>query len=106
MVHRIRTGYGDSEIQYGNDQDTPLQGGGQGNGASLPLWPAISCILLSVLESAVTGVHVYSSISLQLLSFIAIIYVDDTDILLTDISGSDTLDQIFQRAYKTAQVWQ
>ena len=106
MTHKIRTGYGDSDVQYGNDQESPLQGGGQGNGASLSLWLAISCILLSVLESAVTGVHVYSSISLQLLSFIAIIYVDDTDILLTDISGKDTLNKIFQRAFKAAQVWQ
>lgn len=31
--------------------------GGQGNGASLSLWLAISCILLAVLESAVQGVH-------------------------------------------------
>ena len=59
-----------------------------------------SCILLSVLESAVTGVHVHTSISLKLLSFIAIIYVDDTDILLTDMTGHDTLEQVFHRAKK------
>ena len=98
MTHRLRTGYGDSEVKYGNDQTNPLQGGGQGNGASLPLWLAISCILLAVLESLVTGVHVYSSITLTLLKFIAIIYVDDTDILLTDATGYDTLEQIFIRA--------
>ena len=49
MTHRIRTGYGDSDRHYGNDTNEPLQGGGQGNGAFLPLWLAISCILLSVL---------------------------------------------------------
>ena len=95
MTHKIRTGYGDSERTYGFDMDKPLQDGGQGNGASLPLWLAISCILLSVLEAAVTGVHVRSSITLQLLAFIAIMYVDDTDIMLTDVTGFDTVEDVF-----------
>ena len=59
-----------------------------------------------MLESAVQGVHVYSAVSLKLLVFIAIMYVDDTDILLTDVSGSDTLDTIFKRAQKAVLVWQ
>lgn len=33
-------------------------------------------------------------------------YVDDTDILLTDISGKDTLDIIFKRAQRAVRVWQ
>lgn len=74
MAHHIRTGYGDSELHYGNDSAESLQGGEQGNGASLSLWLAISCILLAVLESTVTGVHVQISNSLKLLSFIALIY--------------------------------
>ena len=105
MTHYIRTGYGDSDISYGRDFDKPLQGGGQGNGAPPPLWLAISCILLSVLESDVQGVHIYSSISLQLLVFIEIMYVDDTDILLTDVSGHDTLDIIFERAQRAVRIW-
>ena len=32
-------------------------------------------------------------------------YVDDTDILLTDITGNDTLDDVFRRAKKAAKVW-
>ena len=106
MSHKIRTGYGDSERTYGFDTDKSLQGGGQGNGPSLSLWLAISCVLLSVLEAAVTGVHVRSSISLQLLTFIAIMYVDDTDIMLTDITGFDTVEDVFLRAQKAAKIWQ
>ena len=37
MTHTVRTGYGDSTQTYGNNNTKPLQGGGQGNGASLPL---------------------------------------------------------------------
>lgn len=58
------------------------------------------------LESAVTGVHVSSSISLQFLTLIAIIYVDDTDILLTDATRYDMLEKVFIRAQKAAKVWQ
>jgi len=36
----------------------------------------------------------------------AVIYVDDTDILLTDATGNDTLEQVFLRAQKAAKVWQ
>ena len=61
---------------------------------------------MAVLESAVQGVHVYSAISLKLLAFIAIMYVDDTDILLTDVSGDGTLEEIFERAQIAARVWQ
>ena len=57
MKHKIRTGFGDSDREYGNDHVRPLQGGGQGNGASLPLWVAISCILLTMLEGEVKGVR-------------------------------------------------
>lgn len=106
MTHKIRNSYGDSECSYGNDTKSPLQGRGQGNRVSLPLWLAISCILLAVLESTVSGVHIHSSISLQLLTFIAIMYVDDTDILLADTTGYDTLDVVFKRAQRAAHIWQ
>ena len=33
----MRTGYGDSETYYTGDENQPLQGGGQGNGAAGPL---------------------------------------------------------------------
>ena len=105
MKHKIRTGFGDSDREYGNDHVRPLQGGGQGNGASLPLWVAISCILLTMLEGEVKGVRLRTAITLQCLVFIAIMYVDDTDILLTDITGNDTLDDVFRRAKKAAKVW-
>ena len=33
-------------------------------------------------------------------------YVDDTDILLTDITGNDTLEDVFVRAKRAAKIWQ
>ena len=97
MEHRVRTGYGDSDYTYGNDREHPLQGGGQGNGASLPLWLAISCIILSMLESEVIGVQVRTAITLQLVTFIAIMYVDDTDIMLSTLHDNESLQDVFTR---------
>ena len=104
MKHRVRTAYGDSTRTYGRDRLRPLQGGGQGNGAALPFWIAISCILINMLEAKVKGVHMQTAITLQVLIFIAIMYVDDTDILLSDITGSDTLQDVFERATMAALV--
>ena len=106
MQHRVRTGYGDSTFTYGNNKTHPLQGGGQGNGASLPLWLAISCILIAMLEDRVIGVRMQTAISLQILIYISIMYVDDTDILLSDISGHDTLHDVFKRALRAARTWE
>jgi len=105
MSHRVRTGYGDSSFTYGNDTEHPLQGGGQGNGASLPLWLAISCILIAMLEDRVIGVRLQTAITLQIISYIAIMYVDDTDILLSDITGTDSLDDVFYRTLRAARTW-
>lgn len=106
MTHRVRTGYGDSSFTYGNDSVHPLQGGGQGNGASLPLWLAISCILIAMLEDRVIGVRLQTAVTLQIIIFIAIMYVDDTDILLSDITGTDSLDDVFYRATRAARTWE
>ena len=105
MEHKVRTGYGDSDIVYGNDRINPLQGGGQGNGASLPLWVAISCILIAMLEDRVDGVRLQTAVTLQTLIFIAIMYVDDTDIFLTDLTGRDTLDDVYRRTLKATRTW-
>lgn len=106
MTHVVRTGYGDSTASYGNYHDSPLQGGGQGNAVAGPLFIAISIILISMLESAVKGVWIQTAMSLQLLHFIALMYVDDTDILLTALHEYDTIDDVIQRAKKAAKVWQ
>ena len=106
MNHTVRTGYGDANVSYGNCTERPLQGGGQGNGASLPLFVAISCILISVLESAVKGVYFRTAMSLTLIHFIAIMYVDDTDILLAALDDTETIHEVIKRAKKAASVWQ
>ena len=48
-----------------------------------------------MLEDTVIGVQIKTAIILQCLAFIAIMYVDDTDIMLTMIHENDTLDDVY-----------
>lgn len=106
MEHKVRTGYGNSDKHYGNDSTSPLQGGGQGNAVAGPLFIAISIILLNMLESAVKGVWLRTAMSLQFLHFIAIMYVDDTNILLAALDEFETIYEVITRAKKAAKLWQ
>ena len=84
MKHFIRSAYGDSTFHYTGDPDAPLQGGGerQGNPASPPIWTAFTIVILSLLSRYEAGVQVVSAISLSILAFTAILYVDDTDLFI------------------------
>ena len=43
--------------------------------------------------------------TLQLLHYIALMYVDDTDILLAALHDEETIDDVMVRAKKAAKVW-
>ena len=49
MQHHVRTAYGDSDTYYEGSRECPLQGGGQENPASPPMWTAITIILVRIL---------------------------------------------------------
>ena len=83
MKHFIRTLYCDSDFYYGgSDEDYVLQGAIQGNGAVSSLFVTISCVLLDFLEHYVTGFNILMAITLTTIVIAAIMYVDDTDILI------------------------
>ena len=79
MRNYIRTAFGDSTRYYCGTEDDFLQGGGQGNPATLPMWTAISIITLKILHEYEAGVEIFSSITLIATVFSAIMYVDNTD---------------------------
>ena len=106
MNHFIKTAYGDSRTSYGNDTHNPLQGGGQGNGASMPFFVAITSILIPLLEQYVECITIYSAISLTVLSLIVIIYVDDSDFLIAARYPNDEPSKIVQRTQQAADIWQ
>ena len=105
MQHYIRTAYGDSEWSYTGSSRRPLQGAVQGNGAASPLFIAISCVIISFLEAQVVGFVVKSAITLTTLNIIAIMYVDDSDILIGSTSATESERTIRNRVQHAADIY-
>ena len=111
--HHIRTAYGVSELRFGGpDREVPLQGCGQGNGASPTLWAAVSAPIFQMLKTAGLGVTIRSAITSKVTSFIGFAFVDDTD-LTTSASSIDapgeslleTTQDMFKGGVKMMQMW-
>jgi len=106
MKHYVRTAYGDSKWSYRGTTTKPLQGAVQGNGTASPMYAAISCSILAYLESQVVGINVYSAITLTLFTLAAILYVDDSNILLAAVRKDESAMSISERAQKAAKSYQ
>ena len=89
MKNFMRTTYGDSEWSYIGEPSHPLQSALQGNGTASPMFVAISCVILSFLESQTIGVSIISVIALTLFTITAIIYEDQLDILIASTEPED-----------------
>ena len=105
MRNYLRTGYGDSDEYYTGDEGKPLQGGGQGNPAAAPMWTAISIVILVVLSKYPAGVQIWSAISMTLISFSVILFVDDTDIFVSSNSPQENIQSITRRAQTLINHW-
>ena len=105
MRHFLRTAYGDSTISYGGNLQQPLQGAIQGNGAAAQIFVALSCVMIAFLESQITGFSITTSLSLTILSFVVVMYVDDADILLSAGTHDELLDNLVQRTQHAANIW-
>ena len=105
MKHFIRTAYGDSRDFYGQDKINPLQGGGQGNGASMPFFVALTAIIIPILEESVDGLRIFTSISLTLIAYIVIVYVDDSDFLIAARYPNEPSSSIVKRTQRASSVW-
>ena len=82
-TNSIRTAYGDSDLSHKSTPDQPYHGTGQGSGASPAVWFAITVVLIEALLAERIGTFVTMAISLQLIHFPAILFVDDTDFIVT-----------------------
>lgn len=105
MKNYLRTAYGDSDSYYCGDEGRPLQGGGQGNPAAAPMWTAISIVILTVLSKYPDGVQIWSAVSLTLISFTAILFVDDTDLFVSSQTPRESITSIAQRTQILVNRW-
>ena len=72
-------GYGISTPMYGNEE-TPIQGTGQGNGFAPTVWGLISCKMIDMMQIKGHGAHFVTALPRKLLSIVCCAYVDDTDL--------------------------
>lgn len=104
--HRVRTGYGDSDLSYGGaNWVTPMHGRGQGNGAGATIWAVLSTPLLNLLRLKGYGCEFISPISKDHLSFSGYSFVDDTDLIQSQISSA-TYKEIIQSLQLSLDTWE
>ncbi len=85
LQHFIRTAYGDSLQSFlGTNSSKPIQGLGQGNGASPAIWAIVSSPILDSVHNAGYGVKLRSSASKSKITAVGNGFVDDMDLLAAD----------------------
>jgi hypothetical protein len=105
MAFYIRTGYGDSRSHYGGTNDMPFEGLGQGNGAGPAGWLAVSSVLLDYLCKACKFTSGVSAVSCRPFSYVAMAFVDDTDIPVMATSASESPRSVFSRLQTAVSHW-
>lgn len=86
----IRTAHDDSDLSHKSTPVQPYHGTGQGSGASPAVWCAITIAIIEALLQERIGTFLTLAISLQLIRIPAILFVDDTDFIVTGDSDDNT----------------
>jgi len=96
MKHYIRSSYGDSTKSQGQSQwGMPIARIGQGNGAGLQLWVAVSSPLFQILSEEGLLATVRCAISLHKCNLTGFGFVDDVDLCIT--SPTNQVEDVAQR---------
>ena len=91
MKFFLRTAYGDSKTFAGSSIEIKTQGLGQGNGATPAGWCVISIVILRAHGAKGHGAHFIAPMSIVCRSLLAILYVDDTDLLHINMDARSRL---------------
>ena len=105
MSFFLRTGFGDSTTSYSSDKDLPYQGLIQGNGAAPALWLMISSFLIWYLRQQGHGINVLSAISNTVLTYVALVYVDDGDFPTIASSDNESFTDTVTRHQACVNSW-
>ena len=106
MEHFIRTGFGDSETSYGNEEGPPPQGLLQGNGAGPAGWFSISTRLIKLLRDQGFGYKEWTLIRQRAVMLICLAYVDDTDLVHATTDTSKSTESLVQEAQRALGLWE
>jgi hypothetical protein len=107
-IHRIRTAYGDSEVQFTSTPDDPIQGIGQGNGYCGPAgWVVLSGpIVTEMLWTLGFGFWALTTISRCLFYAMGLAFVDDTDLFHSGKHLYSTSELVHQEMQQAVNWWE
>ena len=98
----LHTGYGDSTTSF-SDASSKFQGLLQGNGAAPAIWLLVSMFLILLMKSFVRTPHIQATFSGIIISLIALVFVDDTDLVY--FSREEEAEAMITSAQHLAQMW-
>ena len=104
----IRTSAGDSSTFYdGSHTDIPMQGTGQGNGASPAIWAVVSTPILKLLRIEDLGVFFQSALDNEEVKLVGFAFVDDTDLATSarNSTGPESEAEVTARMQKSFDTW-
>ena len=81
MYFHLRIAFGDSDFTFDGTQSSRMKGLCQGNGEAPAAWSLISFILLRHHRDRVYGVSLKPAMSATILYIIALMFVDNTDLV-------------------------
>jgi ribonuclease HI/exonuclease III len=107
MVHSIKTRHGTLRPYSGTD-DEPLEGSGQGSGASPAIWLLYSMTLLNAFRKFSPGMQVACPFETLLVTILAVFYVDDGMPGVNDAMAdvATPLPILLQQAEESTQAWE
>jgi hypothetical protein len=105
MKFFLRMAYGDSKTFAGSSIEIKTQGLGQGNGASPAGWCVISIVILRAHGAKGHGTHFMAPMSHVCPSLLAILYVDDTDLLHINMDAEESIVEVHTAIQRAIENW-
>ena len=107
LKHYIRTQYGDSTTFFSADSgEVPVQGIGQGNGAGPAIWAVVSTPIFNAMRQRGYGIFLRSPGSGTEFLFVGYAFVDDTDVVVNDVSVHATAASVTEKLQTSINFWE
>jgi hypothetical protein len=105
MKFFLRMAYGDSKTFAGSFTKIKMQGLGQGNGDSPAGWCVISIVILWGHGAKGHGAQFIAPMSLVQRSLLAILYVNNTDLLHINMDAEELIDEVHTAIQNAIADW-
>jgi hypothetical protein len=105
MKFFLRMAYGDSKMFASSSIEIKTQGLGQGNGAAPAGWSVISITILRAHGAKGHGAHFVAPMLLVRGSLLAILFVDDTDLIHINMEADESIFDVHEAIQRATENW-